>query len=117
MTSCNIHAFERSIFPGLVTFMFSFGFLFFGLHSWRSYNTYLNEEVGEKLVADTADEELHPEVTYTKRLIFIIVSFALFLFFYVGIEYCTGMYLATYAVDSDLQVNKHRQPSYMCRVY
>ena len=102
---------------GLGTFLVSLGFLYFGLKRLASRRrqaaidaannkgnaaALLKKAEAEKAAADQANE---PE--FTPRVKFLVAVFSAFLFLYVGIEYCVGMYLATFAVESDLKVSSN----------
>ena len=107
-------------FLGMGTFLVSFGFLYFGLQTLAAHKQLLYgssedsrlhvSKAPEKFRSATleppsAPTKTQPQLILTPRIKFLVAVFSAFLFFYVGIEYCVGMYLATFAVQSDLNVS------------
>ena len=110
-------------FLGLGTFLVSFGFLYFGLQSLATHrlrtgaknsptskDALLQSDAAKHYKQKQQQQEKEKVASASAGPLFslqvklLVAVFSAFLFMYVGIEYCVGMYLATFAVQSDLKV-------------
>ena len=83
---------------GICVVLCSLGYLIFGITEQKVYKK------SEKSNKDIKNENENPKLTkYQWALIFLMI---LFFFFYVGCEVTFGLYLATFAVESNLKLTK-----------
>eukprot|EP00094_Tigriopus_californicus_P009410 TCALIF_09073-PA protein Name:"Similar to Naglt1 Sodium-dependent glucose transporter 1 (Rattus norvegicus)" AED:0.14 eAED:0.14 QI:47/0.33/0.25/0.75/0.33/0.5/4/0/416 len=90
---------------GIGTFLVSFGFLHYGIEDLKRRKSVL--KTATDLDSNSDEYEKPQEQKATPFLTQLLVAlFSLFLFLYVGMEYCFGTYLTTFAYESRLNLTR-----------